>query len=113
METPVSTIEDLIERVDTYAKTTIELTKLKSVDVLSESATFLVAKIIVLIMLTLFVFTLSVAVALYIGELLDKTYYGFLVVAGFYLITGLGSYFFLHKWLKKPVGDLIIAQLLK
>jgi len=44
---------------------------------------------------------------------LDKTYYGFLIVAAFYVIAGILIHFFLRKWIKRLVGDYFIKRVLK
>jgi hypothetical protein len=57
--------------------------------------------------------TLNLGLAWYVGELLGKIYLGFFVVAAFDLIVGIVFYFFLHKWINKPVSDSIISQALQ
>jgi len=55
----------------------------------------------------------NLGLALWLGEILGKTFYGFLVVAAFYGIIGMIIHFFMHKWLKKLVSDYIIKHMLK
>jgi hypothetical protein len=113
METPVSLLEPLFERFEAYSKTTIELTKLKLLESTTVIATSLIARVVVIVIFSLFMLILSTGIALYLGELLGKSYYGFFIIAAFYLIAGVVLHFFLHKWIKKPVSDLIIKQTLK
>lgn len=113
METPASLIESLIERTEAYGKTSFELSKLKAVEASTRITTLLVSRITVIILLIIFIVALSVGVALLLGELLGKSYYGFFMVAVFYLIAGLLTHFFLYKWIKKPVSNSIIKQLLQ
>ena len=113
MEEPASATELLFERIEAYGKTTIELTKLKALKTLSNIVTSLVARVSVMVMFSLFVIVLNIGVALMLGEWLGKTYYGFFIVAGFYLVIGIVSHFFLHKWIKAPVSNLIIPNSLQ
>ena len=113
METPVGPIESLLGRVETYSKTSLELAKLKSLETTTHVATSLISRMSVLILFALFVLVFTIGIALWLGELLGHSYYGFFIVAGFYLLVGIIFQLFLHKWINKPVGDLIITQALQ
>ena len=112
METPVSLMESLFERVEVYAKTTYELSKLKLLQTTINVVNIMVPRLSVIIMILLFTLVLNIGIALFLGELLGKSYYGFFVVAGFYLVAAIILHFFLHNWIKKPVSELIIKQAL-
>jgi hypothetical protein len=113
METPANSIESLYERIEAYSRTTVELSKLKLLETTTNLITSLVPKIGVIIMISLFVLILNIGIALLLGELLGKSYYGFFIVAGFYLVAAIVFHFFLYKWTKKPISDLIIKQALQ
>jgi hypothetical protein len=113
MQSSADIIETLFEKAETYSKTTFELGKLKSVETTATVVTFLVARLSVIIMISLFALILNIGFAIWIGKLLGEYYYGFFIVAGFYCIAGIVLHFFLHKWIKKPLGDLIITQALQ
>lgn len=113
METPANLIESLFERFETYSKTTFELTKLKLLEKAISIATSLLSRMIVISMISMFALTISIGIALMLGEFLGKTYYGFFIVAAFYLVVGLVMHFFLPKWIKKPVSRFIIEQAIK
>ena len=110
METPAIAIETLFERLEAYGKTTIELTRLRALETIIFVMTTLITRLSVAVVLSLFALVLSVGVALFLGEQLGKIYYGFFVVAAFYLVAGLVLNSFLFDWIKKPVHDLIIKQ---
>ena len=55
---------------------------------------------------------LNIGLALIIGEWLGVTYLGFLILAGFYALTGLVFYFNKNSWLKTPVNNRIIKKIL-
>ncbi|HLG33788.1 MAG TPA: hypothetical protein VI757_02825 [Bacteroidia bacterium] len=113
METPASIIETLFEKAEAYTKTTYELSKLKSLKTSTRVATSLISRLSVIVMLSLFALVLNIGVALFLGELLGKYYYGFFIVAAFYLVAGIVFHFFLLKWIKKPLSDLMITQALQ
>jgi len=112
MEKPASPIESLIESAGAYGKTTYELSKLKVLEVVSNVVASLLSKLMVVFAIVLFVFAtfLSIGFALLIGDMLGKSWHGFFIVAAFYLAVGIILNYFLHKWLKKSVSDIIITQ---
>ena len=113
METPKQSIESLFERVEAYGKTTYELSKLKLLETTNIVISSLIARLSTILMIAMFSFVLSIAVALWLGDILGKAYYGFFIVAGFYLLAGIVLHFFLHRWVKKPISELIIKQALQ
>ena len=113
METPAITIETLLEKAETYSKTSLELVKLKTVETTASVVTWLVARLSVIILISLFALVLNIGIALWLGEMIGKLYSGFFIVAGFYLVIGIILHFFLHQWIKKPLSDLIITQTLQ
>jgi hypothetical protein len=113
METPSSSIESLFEKVEVYGKTTYELSKLKLLETTNTIVVSLIARLGVIVMISMFSFVLSIAVALLLGDMLGKAYYGFFIVSGFYLVSGLVLHFFLLRWIKKPISELIIKQALQ
>lgn len=111
MENQSSTVESLIDRVKIYVETRIELLRLKAIDKSSSFLSLLISMIIVILMSFIFIILFSVGLALLIGEMLGKTYYGFFIVAGFYLLVGLILLAFRNKWLKTPIADSMIKNL--
>ena len=113
MESTSNVFESLFEKAETFGKTTYELSKLKALETTTIVASSLVARLSVVLMLSIFTLVFNIGVALYLGDLLGKSYYGFFIVAAFYLIAGIVLHYFLHKWIKKPLADLIISQALQ
>ncbi len=111
METPPNILESLFERVEAYGKTTLELSKYKAMEYMSIVITLLTSRFIVFIIMVLFVSFLSFGMALYLGDLLEKPYFGFFIVAAFYFVVGVILLFSLQKWIKEPISDLLISQL--
>jgi hypothetical protein len=50
---------------------------------------------------------------LWLGELLGETYYGFFSIALLYLVIALLLYIFKNEWIKKPISNFVIDQLVK
>ncbi len=113
METPASLLENLFEKGEAYTKTSLEIAKLKGLETTTQVVTTMMWRGSVIAMFSLFVLVLNIGIALWLGELLGKNYYGFFIVAGFYLLSGIVLHFFLHNWIKKPVSNLIITQALQ
>lgn len=99
--------------IEAYSKTTLELSKFKALNITTHVVTTMISRLSVIIIAALFALVLNIGIALWLGELLGKNYYGFFIVALFYLIAAIVLHFFLHNWIKKPVSDLIITQALQ
>ncbi len=108
-----STIETLFDKAENYGKTTIELLKLKAIDKSADVAATFVVQIAFFIIIVLFVITLNIGLALWIGELLGKSYFGFFAIAGFYALIAILVRSVLHQSIKIAVGDFIINLMLK
>src|SRR5579862_7123877 len=98
MENPATEIELLFERTEAYAKTTYELSKFKALETTAVVVTSLVSRLSVVAVISLFVLVFTVGIALLLGEVVGKSYYGFFIVAAFYLIAAVVLHFFLQKW---------------
>ncbi len=107
------TIEALFEKTNDYLETRFDLYKLKVVDKSSDIISSLASRLIVLLVFLLFIIIINIGIALLLGELLGKVYYGFFVLAGFYLIIGLIFYTNRKKWFKDPFADKLIRKFLK
>ena len=101
-------IELLLENVADYGETSFELLKLKALDKSSDIVSTIVPVLIVFVLVTLFFCFASVSVALWLGELLNKVYYGFSVIAAFYGIVGFVIHFCFRKRLKRFICNYII-----
>ncbi|OFY91885.1 MAG: hypothetical protein A3K10_05805, partial [Bacteroidetes bacterium RIFCSPLOWO2_12_FULL_31_6] len=84
MENKIVFIEPLFERAEAYGKTSYELIKLKAVDKTSDVLSTFVSRGAVILVLSMFIVIVNIGIALFLGDLLGKSYYGFFCVAGFY-----------------------------
>lgn len=108
-----SSLETLLERAEDYGKTTLELLKLQAVDKTSGAISSMVSRFLAIFLLLMFLLIGSFALSFWIGDILGKMWYGFLIVAGFYGILGLIMLFFLHEPVKNSIASAIIKQVLK
>src|SRR4051794_30440652 len=111
MENTTSSIESLIEKIKNYVETSAELLKLKAIDKSSTVASIVIDYLIVFLMFGVFAILLNIGLALLIGELLGKSYYGFFIMAvinaviGFILLKN-------NKWIKTPLTNSMVKKLL-
>ena len=113
MEDHTKSIEDLIERVTDFSKTSYELAKLKTLDKTSDVASSLIPHSIVFVLFASFMLFANFGLAFWLGDILGNTYYGFFMVAAFYVVAGLVMHFFFHKRIKNIIWNSIIKQVLK
>jgi hypothetical protein len=113
MEDKANLLESLLERGEEFSKTSLDLLKLKALDKTSEVLSTIASRLIATIIFFMFFLFGTIGISLWLGEILGKSWYGFLVVAAFYGIVSIVVYCFLHNWLKKLAGDFIIKQVLK
>jgi hypothetical protein len=105
-------IEQLFTKAVDYAETRINLIKLHSIDKSSQVVSSIAWRVfLVLFVLTSLLFV-NIGAAFWIGELLGHVYYGFFIIAAFYLFIGLIIYLMKNSIVKNPVRDLIIRKFL-
>ncbi len=107
-----SSVESLIDRVKNYVETRINLLRLKAIDKSSSVLSLIISLIVVgLIGFICFIF-INIGLALLLGELLGRSYYGFFVIALLYLVIGLVMYSMRDKIIVTPVTNSMIKKLL-
>lgn len=113
MENRTTTLEKLIEKIEIYVKTTFDLfgcnLVYKSADIISVIA----AKLSIATVVVLSFLFASIGLALWIGEQLEKIYYGFFIVAGAYVLLACILSILKNIWIKRPISNFIIKQTLK
>lgn len=109
----IKQVEALLERTVEYGEASLELIKLKALDKTSDIVSSFIPRSFVLVLIATFMLFLNLGLALWIGEILGKNWYGFFAIAAFYGVAAIIINFFMHKWLKKIACNYIIKQLLK
>jgi hypothetical protein len=113
MEDNTKFLESLLEKATDYGKTSLELVKLKALDKTTDIVSSLIPHSVVFVLIVSFLIFLNLGLALWLGEVLGKIFYGFFVVAGFYVFIAIIIHFFMHKRLKSLVGNYFIRRVLK
>ena len=113
MEDNAKMIETLFEKATDYGKTSFELVKLKTIDKTSDIVSSVIPHSAVIVLLTLFMLFLNLGIAFWLGEIIGQIFFGFFIVAGFYILAGLVLHFFMHDWLKNKIFNYFIKQALK
>jgi fatty acid desaturase len=113
MEDNAKMIETLFEKATDYGKTSFELVKLKAIDKTSDIVSSVIPHSAVIVLLTLFMLFLNLGIAFWLGEIIGQIFFGFFIVAGFYILAGLVLHFFMHDWLKNKIYNYFIKQALK
>lgn len=108
--TPIAT---LFERAEDYGKTTLNLLKLHAIDKSADVVSSLASRLAVIITVVFSVLIASIGAALWLGKLLGDAFYGFFAVGGFYALLAIMLHLFRDQWLKYPVSNSIIKQMLK
>lgn len=107
MSDPSQNAGELFEQTQRYARSTAALYRLKAISRSADILSGLATRVTLAIIAVLFFLTMNVGIALWIGDLLGKSYYGFFIVAGFYLFAGTVVYIFRSAWIKIPVRNFI------
>lgn len=108
-----SSIESLIERITEYGKTNYKIVKLQLIDKVSDILSSLIPMVVIFILIGSFLVFINVGLALWLGEILGRTYYGFLAVGAFYGLITIIFYLFMNKWIKRVFYDFFVRKIIK
>jgi len=113
METPTVPIEALFEKVKDYTKSSAELYRLRALKIYSDVVSTVVTQLVLIIVVAMCVTALNIGIALWLGNIIGQAYYGFFIVAAFYLLLGIVIYAFRKQWIKTPLRNAIITKMQK
>lgn len=113
MDTNYEIVETVFSRIENLTTTQTELIKLKLYNKTADLATFLAMKAIIMSVLGLFFLFLNIGLSLWLGEILGKTYYGFLVIAAFYALVAVFIRTSVYKYLQRQINFLLLTKILK
>ena len=111
MENVATTIEKLIQKVEIYSKTTLELCKYEAVYKAADIFSNLAVRLVMALVVVLFLLLINVGLALWVGQLLGETFLGFFSVAFGYFCLAIVLYVFRDEWVKNPVSNFIINKM--
>ena len=108
----LSLIESVFSQSKDYIDNRLELYKLKLIDKTSSVASSVISGLALFVVFFMFFVVLNIGIALLIGDLVGKSYVGFLILAAFYAIVGLVLFSKRDKIFKTPVTKMIIGKFL-
>jgi hypothetical protein len=103
----------LFDKVENYANTSIELAKLQAIDKAADIISTFTSGLFLSLIISMFILFVNIGLSLYLGNILGETYYGFLIVSGFYLIVAILINSFKIKLIETPISNLVLDKLLK
>jgi Putative Actinobacterial Holin-X, holin superfamily III len=110
MDTIQENVEDLVEHVTDYIELQKELlminAKEKAASAISQTVIWMLTGVLVVLG---FAF-LSIALALWIGNLLESTGYGFLIVGSLYTIAAILFFTFRESLLESRLNELFLTK---
>jgi hypothetical protein len=109
MENSSIQFDTLIKRLEDYSDVSIELLKYKTIDKSSNLLSSLITYRIICVWFTLFFLVLSSGLALWLGEVFGKIYYGIFIMSGVYGIIAFALYGLREK-IKQNISNSIIAK---
>ncbi len=110
MEKVFAKTEELAGNIKAYVNARIESVKLNTAEKSSVVIANLIAGMVVAVVFLFFIVFASVALSLGLGEWLGKTWAGFLIVAGLYLLIGLVVWTTRERIIQLPVMNALIKQ---
>ena len=113
MNDNATTLAKLLERTETYSESTIELFKLIAIDKTADLLSSFVARLAWILPVALAFILVTTGLALWVGNILGAAAYGFFAVGGGYAVLGLSIQIFRKRWVKLPISNAIIKELLK
>ncbi len=111
MEANKEFAESLLHIVKVYGETTLSLIQLKTVEKTAGAMAAFISRMLMLLVVSFFFISINIALALWLGNLLGKNYYGFLLMGLFYAVVAV-ILFLLHPFLKLRFGNYFITKLI-
>ncbi|HEY0092477.1 MAG TPA: hypothetical protein VGB43_08325 [Flavobacterium sp.] len=108
-----SRIKQLYEHVETYARSTFELYRLKAIKSFAETFASVSTGIVLGLIFSMILLFASIGLALYLGAVFGGWHYGFFSVAGVYALFALIIYIYRVKCLKEKITDYILKEIFK
>ena len=105
-------MEAILQKAGEYLETRIELIRLQTVNKSSDLLSHILTQFILITLLILFFLMVNIGLALWVGDVLGKLYYGFFIVAGLDGVVGLIFFLLRKSWLKEPINNLMVRKLL-
>lgn len=99
-------------KAEAYGHSSMELVKLKSTELSAKSAGKIALFSVVMVLSLFFLLFLSIGVAVWLGQMWNQMYTGFLAVAGFYLVVAIILFLFKGPLVLRPIENFVIRNIL-
>jgi hypothetical protein len=103
----------IIDQTERYINTKTELYTLKLSGKLARILSSVISQLFFGLIGIIVLFLLAVGFSLWIGERMENSYIGFLIIAGALSGLSLLFYLFRYRMIQKPLMDILVSQLLK
>ena len=108
MESKIIYTESLIESTVQFTKTSCELYKLKAIDKTAEVFSNLISNSVTYLILIFAMINITIGLAIWIGNVIGKLYFGFIIVGGLFIISGLiFNFILIHRFRKSLINSII------
>lgn len=103
----------LFKRIENYFVSRLLLLKLESHELIGKLVVLMVSSFLFISFVMIILFFLGITCALFIGELLGSTVYGFAVTTLFFIVVLLAIVIYREKIIENPIMDVVIRELNK
>ena len=104
-------IEELLMQLETYSNIRLELIKLKTIEKVAVTGSYLFSNLLPSLAFVISVVFLSAAMAFYLSQQLASIIWGFTLVGLFYILLAVVLFLLKKKLLGTPVKNKIISTL--
>lgn len=112
MEKHPQILNFLIEKIENYGKSNIELFRLKSIKKVANIVSMVYANIVFTIILMFMLLLLNIGLSIWVGNLCGEIYLGFLFVAAAYGLLAFLFVLFGLRMMKSKIESKIISTLI-
>lgn len=102
-------LSEMDKHIRAYVDDSLEYAELKAFRYSMVLVTYIVKMLVLSVLILLALLVLSIYAALYLSELMDRTYEGFVVIGGAYALLGVLFYLFRNR-LNKPILKMFSSQ---
>ena len=113
MEKVFAKTEQLAEDIKELVNVKLDSVKLTVAEKSSKVASNIISATIAALAVILFIIFFSVALAYFLGEVLNNTWAGFLIVSGIYMLSAILIRLIKEKLIRIPIMNSILSQLSK
>jgi energy-coupling factor transporter transmembrane protein EcfT len=113
MKDTFARVEEMTAHVKEYVNNRMASVKLNAAEKSSRLIANVIALVIVLIVFALFIVFAGIALAFAFARLTGEFYWGFLIVAGIYLLLGILVWLMKEKIIQLPIMNTMLQQLFK